>query len=207
MWCMGHAAEAKRILDTLRTDQESLASNVLAERLAACEHASFISTGNLLNIPMETLKTHLGQTCALWAKFPVKVRVQLGERFALEDFFMAIGLLQKKRQEEWEQGVQRFLAHFNWGNCAEYPEDAVDFRADTAKLLHSVEHVLHMASDCQDDGLLACFDDAEATESKPDKQDAMLQEVRQNAEATSLSAVLQLAWGSLALRFHGDVAL
>ena len=198
--CLGAAlrsSEAKRIYDTMRNDSETLGANILEERLKSCEHASCLASGNLLTMPMQTLRAHVAQTRNLWPQFPVKLQVTLAERQALEAFHASIDLFQKKN-DDWRNKLNDFIAYFDWGNWAEYVVDASDFQADSPRFSNILDSLLSIANDhreeslmlagfMEDDGSDSCAKDSKSksdSESDPQKEhlDEKLGNLRQAAQ-------------------------
>ena len=137
----------------MRTDSETLAANVLEERLEGCEHAQAIGTCNIMTVPLKNLKIHIAKTSNLWGKFPLKLQVSLSERHALEEFFEAVDFF--KKEKHWQPALEKFLAYFEWGNCTSFVMDNVkDFKAISANFLSPLSAMLRTAGDLQEESLL-----------------------------------------------------
>ena len=120
-----------------------------------------MSSTNLLTMPMQSLQQSISQTVALWAKFPLQIQADLAERLALEDLGECVKLVQsKKKPDEWEPVLKKFLKHFKWVQRTEYPSssEVMQFRASDASFSCTVDNLLVTAGENRDDELLSGFD-------------------------------------------------
>ena len=153
--------KAKRILETLRADNETLASNLLQQRLKLCEHALVMSSSNLLSISAQALNTSVESTTSLWPKYPLSIQVTLSERFALDAFGKAVDLVRtEKRRERWEPALKEFLKHFEWTQRTDYPSslEVKKFNGSNARFGDTLDLLLSLAGEAREDHLLAGFD-------------------------------------------------
>ena len=157
----GCVCKAKRILETLRADNETLASNLLQQRLKLCEHALVMSTSNLLSVSAQALNTSVESTSSLWPKYPLSIQVTLSERFALDAFGKSVDLAKtEKRRERWEPALKEFLKHFEWTQRTDYPSslEVKKFNGSNTRFGDTLDLVLSLAGEARDDNLLASFD-------------------------------------------------
>ena len=168
-------AKAKRILESLKGKKEIVASNLLDERIALCEHAYALATSSIQVMPLQTLRAHLAKSTALWAKFPYVLQIKVWQRHAVEDFLLACGGGEGKDKDgsssstakkksntkvgskESMSSLEAFFGALKWEQKADasFNGEAPQFSDTLAFMMHDLEESVYSLEASFDAQLLA----------------------------------------------------
>ena len=105
--------------------------NMLEQRIQHCEHAWALNSPGFMQMPMRTLKAHVGQSVDLWSKFPYGLQIKISLRYAMHDLEEACAAAIKE-DAVWKDHLGRFIKHLCWKS--ELFQVAEPFQGDNPRL-------------------------------------------------------------------------
>ncbi|CAE7038714.1 unnamed protein product [Symbiodinium sp. CCMP2592] len=124
---------AKRILESLKGKSETVACNLLHERILQCEHATALTSG-LSTTPMAAVTAHVKGTSALWDRYSYNLQIEVCGKYAGEQLELACLCIDKPEASKCDKEMLAKIKMAQEGSVEEFMEaffDFLDLRGDS----------------------------------------------------------------------------